>query len=75
MRAKKTPADPQTCASCGSTPRLTESERYDIQVMRLECSCGRRGATLMYTKPAERAKMQQAAWDGWNLSDSRTMAE
>lgn len=53
---------------CGSTPTLTESERYGIQIMRLECRCGKPGAALLYTKPEDRAKMQQAAWDGWNLS-------
>jgi hypothetical protein len=53
---------------CGATPTLTESERYNIQIMRLECKCGNRGATLLYTKPEDRAKMAQAAWDGWNLA-------
>lgn len=53
---------------CGATPTLAESERYKIHIMRLECQCGKRGATLMYSKPHDRAKMQQAAWDGWNLS-------
>jgi hypothetical protein len=54
---------------CGSTPELTEREQYAIQIMRLECPCGKHGATLMYTKPEDRLKMAQAAWDGWNLSD------
>lgn len=54
--------------SCGSTPKLNEREQYGIQIMRLECSCGKHGATLMYTKPEDRAKMAQAAWDGWNLA-------
>ncbi len=53
---------------CGSTPELTESEKYHIQIMRLECSCGNHGATLMYSKPEDRAKMRQAAEDGWNLA-------
>jgi hypothetical protein len=53
---------------CGSTPTLTEREQHDIQIMRLECACGRHGATLMYTMPEDRARMQQSAWDGWNLS-------
>lgn len=53
---------------CGLTPTLTESERYRIQIMRLECKCGNHGATLMYSRPEDRAKMQQAAWDGWNLA-------
>ena len=54
---------------CGSTPTLAESVRYDIQIMRLECRCGKHGSTLMYTRPEDRAKMAQAAWDGWNLAD------
>lgn len=53
---------------CGATPILVESEKYSIHIMRLECRCGHRGATLMYSKPSDRAKMQQAAWDGWNLA-------
>lgn len=53
---------------CGATPTLTEAERYNIQIMRLECSCGNRGATLLYSKLEDRAKMRQAAWDGWNLA-------
>lgn len=53
---------------CGATPALTETARYGINVMRLECECGNHGATLMYTKTADREKMRQAAVDGWNLS-------
>jgi hypothetical protein len=54
--------------TCGATPALTESERYGINIMRLECQCGNRGATLMYSKPEDRARMKQAAEDGWNLA-------
>lgn len=56
---------------CGSAPVLAEREQRGIQIMRLECTCGRRGATLMYTKPDDREKMAQAAWDGWNLAGSQ----
>lgn len=49
-------------------PKLTEREQYGIQIMRLECACGKRGASLFYTKPQDRKKMAQAAWDGWNLA-------
>lgn len=54
---------------CGCTPTLTEREQNGIQIMRLECACGRHGATLMYTRPEQRAQMAQAAWDGWNLTE------
>lgn len=54
---------------CGAIPTLTETERYGIQIMRLKCACGNCGAALLYSKPDDRAKMQQAAWDGWNLAD------
>lgn len=61
---------PSKQCKCGSTPKLTEREQYGIQIMRLECACGKHGATLMYTKPEDRLKMAQAARDGWNLSGS-----
>ena len=54
---------------CGATPAIKEAERYKIRTMRLECPCGRRGAALMYTKPEDRARMLQAAADGWNLAE------
>lgn len=61
--------------TCGSTPELTEATHdckpVPIQQMRLVCACGRKGAVLFYTKPEDRAKMQQAAWDGWNLAGSQ----
>lgn len=53
---------------CGATPTLTESERHGIQIMRLECKCGNRGGTLLFTKHEQREKMKQAAEDGWNLA-------
>jgi hypothetical protein len=56
---------------CGATPTLTESERYGIKLMRLECPCGNHGATLFYIKPEDRLRMAQAAWDGWNLACSQ----
>lgn len=58
--------------TCGSTPELTEDQKLVfgqiIYTMRLICGCEKKGALLMYTKPEDRAKMQQAAWDGWNLA-------
>jgi hypothetical protein len=41
---------------------------YGIQIMRIECNCGKRGATLMYTKPGDAERMHQAAADVWNLA-------
>lgn len=49
---------------------LTESQHGHIHIMQLVCRCGNHGATLMYTKPEDRARMQQAAWDGWALCES-----
>lgn len=57
-----------TACPCGSMPTLTESVQPGIRIMRLECACGRHGATLMYTRPDDRARIAQAAWDGWRLT-------
>jgi hypothetical protein len=57
----------KTC-QCGSTPAFTEREKYGIRIMRLECACGRHGATLLYKKLEDRDRMRQAAIDGWNLA-------
>jgi hypothetical protein len=54
---------------CGQTPEPKQSIQYGIRILRLECACGRHGATLMYTKPEDAAKIGQAAIDGWNLAD------
>ncbi|MDM5176176.1 hypothetical protein PO883_03090 [Massilia sp. DJPM01] len=53
---------------CNATPTLTERFADAVQIVKLECTCGAHGATLMYTKPEDRTKMIQAAEDGWNLS-------
>lgn len=65
----------QPC-KCGKTPTLSEStkqgiDRQPIYIMRLVCSCGHKGATLLYSYPHQRLRMAQAAWDGWNLSRAR----
>lgn len=52
---------------CGQTPVLTEREQCGIHIMQLRCQCGQHGATLMYTKPEDRARVMQAALDGWNI--------
>lgn len=58
---------------CGATPALTERVQHGVNIMRLVCPCGRSGASLMYTKAEDRAKMAQAAWDGWNLADAHSL--
>ena len=55
--------------SCGMAPKVGESEYSRVYMARIECSCGKRGDTAMYTKPADRDKMIQAAADGWNLAE------
>lgn len=54
------------CA-CGRTPTIAESERYRIHILSIKCTCGKPAVTLMYSKPADRDRMKQAAVDGWNL--------
>lgn len=56
---------------CGSAPAAKESAQSGINIIRVECACKRHGATLMYTKPADRERTLQAAADGWNLADSQ----
>jgi hypothetical protein len=60
---------------CGSTPTLTEKQHdckpAPIHEMRLVCDCGKKGAVLYYTKPEDRLRMVQTAWDGWNLGGSQ----
>jgi hypothetical protein len=53
---------------CGSTPAYAQSQRYGINILRLECACGQHGATLMFTKREQEAAMRQAGIDGWNLA-------
>lgn len=54
--------------SCGARPALARSSMFGITSLRIECKCGKRGDTLMYTKPADAGRMRQAAADGWNLA-------
>lgn len=65
-------ATPNRPCSCGSTPELTEKVHdcrpAPIQIMQLVCACDRKGAVLMYTKPEDRLRMVQVAWDGWNMA-------
>jgi|GEM_PF-4861008 len=52
---------------CGQIPQITETTVKQIHMIRVKCACGEQGAALLYTKPEDRARMVQAAWDGWNL--------
>jgi hypothetical protein len=54
---------------CGSTPSFAESAKRGARILRLECTCGHHGATLLYCPPATREQMMQAAVDGWNLAE------
>lgn len=55
---------------CGATPAAAERLVGLVHIVQMKCTCGARGATLMYTKPEDRARMIQAAHDGWNLGDT-----
>jgi hypothetical protein len=55
------------CA-CGRTPAFQSRRDGSTRILQLKCACGNLGATLMYTKPEDEARMQQAAIDGWNLA-------
>lgn len=53
---------------CGATPKfLTCHDGPDVS-LQLACTCGRMGVVITYTKPEDRARVVQAAVDGWNLS-------
>lgn len=54
---------------CGSTPEFDRSISGSVYIIQLRCKCGRHGATLMFTKPDDRLKMEQAAVDGWNMGE------
>lgn len=53
---------------CGATPAFQQGQRAGIRTLQLVCACGARGATLLYTRPEDKARMRQAAVDGWNLA-------
>jgi hypothetical protein len=55
--------------SCGHIPSIIRSLRNGISIVRVECACGKLGACLMFTKEADRERMEQAAGDGWNMAD------
>jgi len=54
---------------CGATPKFSRRQSGVIYIIRLECKCGRHGATLMFSKPDDRLKMERAAVDGWNIGE------
>lgn len=54
---------------CGAAPAFHSWRTGEIRQLQLKCACGAHGAVLMYKKPEDRAVMEQAAIDGWNLAD------
>jgi hypothetical protein len=56
------------CA-CGHIPSILRSAMCGINIVRVECACGKLGASVMFTKEADRERTEQAAADGWNLAD------
>jgi hypothetical protein len=52
---------------CGDTPAITERTLDARKVVQVKCSCGARGASVLYTKPADEERTKQAAVDGWNF--------
>lgn len=54
---------------CGSLPVIGERVHGRIHMLQVQCECGARGVCMMFTKPEDRAKMKQAAEDGWNIAE------
>jgi hypothetical protein len=53
---------------CGATPKfLTCHDGPDV-LLQLACACGQKGAPLTCTRPEDRARVEQAAVDGWNMA-------
>lgn len=57
---------PGSC-KCGETPAVTNTLHGRINVLRIECQCGKKGAALFYTNPRLEGWARQAAIDGWDL--------
>lgn len=55
--------------SCKHIPSIIRTSVNGINILRVTCTCGKMGATLMFTKEADRERMEQAAADGWNLAE------
>lgn len=54
--------------SCGHIPSIIRTAVNGINIVRVTCSCGKMGATLMFTKEDDRERMERAAADGWNMA-------
>lgn len=50
-------------------PSIIRTSDNRINIVRVECACGKMGACLMFTKEADRERMEQAAADGWNMAE------
>lgn len=54
---------------CGRVPSLIHRTLpRGFHVVQIECTCGKRGAHVMFTKLIDREKCEQAVTDGWNLA-------
>lgn len=53
---------------CGAAPTLTEREQSGIQILRVECKCGKHGGSVFYQKPEDADRTRQSTVDGWNLA-------
>lgn len=54
---------------CGHIPSIIRSAVNGINIVRVECACGKLGACVMFTKEEDRERTEQAVADGWNLAD------
>ena len=54
---------------CGHLPSIIRNAVNGINIVRVECSCGKLGACVMFTKEEDRERTEQAAADGWNLAE------
>lgn len=57
---------PDPCP-CGKLPSIIRDTVKGIHRRRVECACGRRGATLIFTDREKEALTEYIAVDGWNL--------
>jgi len=54
---------------CGRIPSLLRRNVNGISIAQIECTCGKRGAYVMFTKETDRERTEQAVVDGWNLAE------
>jgi hypothetical protein len=53
---------------CSATPKFLTCHDGPGVLIQLTCTCDRKGAALIYTRPEDRDRMVQAGIDGWNLA-------